>query len=274
MNAIPDDDEIEASRAPLLSHLSELRTRLIWAMAAVLIAFAICFFFQDQIFLLLTNPFVEAMRESHLSQGRDIHMINTDAFGFFMTKLKLVLFAALVVSFPVTAYQAYAFVAPGLYKNERSTATPFLIAAPLMFILGGLFVYFVAMPFALRFALEQQVAIQGAGGTTIHVDYLPKVDEYIALETTLILAFGLFFQMPVVLSLLARIGIVTASMLRKARRYALVGIAAFAALVAPPDPVSMGIMMVPLYGVFEISILVAWLLERREAKGQAAPAAE
>jgi sec-independent protein translocase protein TatC len=143
----------------------------------------------------------------------------------------------------------------------------------LMFILGGLFVYFVAMPFALRFALEQQVAIQGAGGSTIHVDYLPKVDEYIALETTLILAFGLFFQMPVVLSLLARIGIVTASMLRKARRYALVGIAAFAALVAPPDPVSMGIMMVPLYGVFEISILVAWLLERRDAKGQAASGA-
>lgn len=272
MNAILEDDEIEASRAPLLTHLSELRTRLMWAIAAVIAAFVGCFFFQDQIFLLLTNPFVEAMRESNISQSSEIHMINTDAFGFFMTKLKLVLFAALVVSFPVTAYQAYAFVAPGLYKNERSTAAPFLVAAPIMFIMGGLFVYYVAMPFALRFALEQQVAIQGAGGTTIHVDYLPKVDEYIALETTLILAFGLFFQMPVVLSLLARIGVVTSSMLGKARRYALVGIAAFAALVAPPDPISMGIMMIPLYGIFEISILVAWLLERRDAKGQAAAA--
>src|SRR5262249_52020066 len=211
-----DEDEIEASRAPLLSHLSELRTRLVWALGGVIVAFAGCFFFQDQIFLLLTNPFVEAMREAHLTQNQDIHMINTDAFGFFMTKMKLVLFAALIVSFPLTAYQAYAFVAPGLYKRERSAAAPFLIAAPIMFALGAIFVYYIAMPYALRFALQQQVSIQAADGTRIHVDYLPKVDEYIGLETTLILAFGLFFQMPVVLSMLARIGVVTASMLGKA----------------------------------------------------------
>jgi sec-independent protein translocase protein TatC len=264
-----DEDEIEASRAPLLSHLSELRTRLVWAIAAVVVAFAGCFFFQDQIFLLLTNPFVEAMREAHISQSQDIHMINTDAFGFFMTKMKLVLFAALIVSFPVTAYQAYAFVAPGLYRRERSAAAPFLVAAPIMFALGALFVYFIAMPYALRFALQQQVSIQTPNGATIHVDYLPKVDEYIGLETTLILAFGLFFQMPVVLSMLARVGIVTASMLGKARRYAVVGIAAFAALTAPPDPLSMGIMMIPLYLVFEVSILVVRLVERRDQKSQA-----
>jgi sec-independent protein translocase protein TatC len=264
-----NEDEVEASRAPLLSHLSELRTRLVWAIGAVVVAFAGCFFFQDQIFLLLTNPFVEAMREAHLTQNQDIHMINTDAFGFFMTKMKLVLFAALIVSFPLTAYQAYAFVAPGLYKRERSAAAPFLVAAPIMFALGGIFVYYIAMPYALRFALQQQVSIQTSNGATIHVDYLPKVDEYIGLETTLILAFGVFFQMPVVLSMLARVGIVTASMLGKARRYALVGIAAFAALTAPPDPLSMGIMMIPLYLVFEISILVVRLVERRDRKTQA-----
>jgi sec-independent protein translocase protein TatC len=268
------NDEIEASRAPLLSHLVELRTRLVWAILGVIAGFVVCFFFQEQIFITLTNPFVEAMRQAHLTQNREIHMINTDAFGFFMTKMKLVLFAALIVSFPMTAYQAYAFVAPGLYKKERSAALPFLAAAPVMFLLGGLFVYYVAMPYALRFALEQQVAIHGANGTTIHVDYLPKVDEYITLETTLILAFGLFFQMPVVLSMLARVGVVTASMLGKARRYAVVGIAAFAALVAPPDPLSMGVMMIPLYLVFEASILVVWLIQRTRSKeDQAATAA-
>jgi sec-independent protein translocase protein TatC len=261
---MPDEDEIEASRAPLLEHLAELRTRLVWAIVGVIAGFVACFSFQDQIFLLLTNPFVTAMHEA--GKGGDIHMINTDAFGFFMTKMKLVLFAALVVSFPLTAYQAYAFIAPGLYKRERSAATPFLIAAPIMFALGALFVYYIAMPFALRFALSQQIAMPAGNGATIHVDYLPKVDEYIALETMLILAFGLFFQMPVVFSLLSRVGILTASALRKARRYAVVGIAAFAALTAPPDPISMAVMMVPLYAIFEISILLVWFLERGDKK--------
>jgi sec-independent protein translocase protein TatC len=212
-----------------------------------------------------------AMHEA--GKGGDVHMINTDAFGFFMTKMKLVLFAALIVSFPLTAYQAYAFIAPGLYKRERSAAAPFLIAAPVMFALGALFVYYVAMPFALRFALSQQVSMPAGNGATIHVDYLPKVDEYIALETMLILAFGLFFQMPVVFSLLSRVGVLTSAFLGKARRYAVVLIAAFAALTAPPDPLSMGIMMIPLYGIFEISILIVWLLERGDKKKAAEGAA-
>jgi sec-independent protein translocase protein TatC len=271
MNKMTDEDDIEASRAPLLEHLVELRNRLTWAIGGIVVGFAACFFFQDQIFILLTNPFVTAMHEA--GKTGDIHMINTDAFGFFMTKMKLVLFAALIVSFPLTAYQAYAFIAPGLYKRERAAAAPFLFAAPVMFALGALFVYYIAMPYALRFALQQQVSMALANGAKIHVDYLPKVDEYIALETTLILAFGLFFQMPVVFSLLSQVGILTSSALRKARRYAVVGIAAFAALTAPPDPLSMGIMMIPLYAVFEISILVVWFLERGQKKAEAAAAA-
>ena len=264
-----DEDEIESSRAPLLDHLAELRTRLMIAMLALVIAFIGCFIFVDPIFKILTDPFVEAAHRLHPDDPTRIEMVNTSALGFFAVKMKVSLFAAIVVSFPILAWQAYAFVAPGLYRRERAAVAPFLIAAPVMFLLGAAFVYYVAMPFTLIFALGQQ----GDFGP-VHVQYLPKVDEYVGLETTLVLAFGLFFQLPVVLALLGRIGVVSSAMLRKTRKYALVGVAAFAALVTPPDVLSMTVMTIPLYMVFEASIWLVWLIERTRSKREAAEAAQ
>lgn len=264
---VSDEDEIEASRAPLLDHLSELRQRLVTVCVTLVITFLGCFVFVEPIFLFLVEPFQTAMAAVHPERaGQGVDLINTGAFGFFSVKMQIALFAAICVSFPILAWQAYAFIAPGLYRRERSAVAPFLIAAPFMFALGAAFVFYVAMPFALNFALTQEVT-EGA----VRVRYLPKVEEYMGLVTTLVLAFGLMFQMPVVLSLLARIGVVSAELLRKGRRYAIVGIAAFSALVTPNDVISMAVMAIPVYLLYEISIwLVVFIRKARDAEDAAA----
>lgn len=260
------DDDIEASRAPLLDHLSELRSRLMVVSATLVVAFIVSFFFAEPLFSLLIEPFKAAMAKVHPERvDQAIQLVYTGAFGFFGVKMTIALFAAIVVSFPIIAWQAYAFIAPGLYKRERGAVAPFLIAAPVMFGLGGAFVFYIAMPFALEFALNQEVTRDG-----VSVSYLPKVEEYLGLVTTLVLAFGLFFQLPVVLSLLARVGIIDASMLRSGRRYAVVGIAAFAALVTPPDVLSMTVMAIPMYVLYEMSIWLVWAIARGRDKEEAA----
>lgn len=265
---VEDEDEIEASRAPLLDHLAELRDRLVWSIGAVVIGFIVCFVFVDPIFMFLAQPFQTAMAHAHPERaGEPIQLINTGAFGFFSVKMQIALFGGIVAAFPVIAWQAYAFIAPGLYRKERAAVAPFLLAAPIMFALGAAFVFYVAMPFALNFALTQEVT-EGQ----VQVTYLPKVEEYMGLVTTLVLAFGLMFQLPVVLSLLGRVGIVSSSLLRKGRRYAIVGIAAFSALVTPNDVISMFVMAVPVYALYEISIWIVAAMERTRAKEEASGA--
>lgn len=270
MSAAEAPDEVEASRAPLLDHLLELRTRLFIASAALVVASMGCFVFAQRIYLFLVEPYRVAFAHArHIPLDEaTVGLQITSPLEAFYTNLKLALFAGIIVAFPVIAWQAYAFIAPGLYKREKQAAAPFLVAAPIMFLLGCAFVYFVAMPYAMQFALGTTVSTGN-----VQIELNAKVSEYFGLVTTLILAFGFVFQIPVVLTLLGAAGIVSASMLRKGRRYAILGIAIFSAMVTPPEPISMMIMAIPVYLLYEISIWLVWLMEKTRGKEVAVPPA-
>jgi sec-independent protein translocase protein TatC len=287
----PDEAEIEASRAPLLDHLIELRKRLIICVVAIVAGFALCFGFATPIYNFLLHPFQVAaemfasqretghggggpfdlllvlvgLKEVDMAGGESLRLVFTAPLEFFFTKLKLAGFGAIVVTFPVLAWQVYAFVAPGLYKRERRAFLPFLVAAPVLFLMGAALVYFVILPFVLWFSLSQQII--GAG---IAVELLPKVSDYLTLVTTLLLAFGLCFQLPVVLTLLGLAGIVNSAMLMKGWRYAVFGVVVVAAIVTPPDPISQLLLATPIVGLYFISVGCVRLIERRRDKEDAA----
>lgn len=258
-----EEDELKGSEAPLLDHLIELRKRLIYSLAAIVVFFLVCFFFADPIYKILLVPYQWASGDAP-----NVELIYTAPQELFFTYMNVALFSALFLAFPIIAGQIYAFVAPGLYKRERRAFIPYLVATPVFFVMGALLVYFAVMPMALHFFLGMQQLNPG----DVQIKMQTRVSEYLGFIMTLIIAFGICFQLPVVLTLLARIELVNSGQLAKGRKYAIVGILAIAALLSPPDPISQVGLSIPMYALYELSIFAVKWVERQRAQKQTAEA--
>ncbi len=254
------DDEIDASAAPLLDHLTELRQRLIISVAAIAAGFVVCFIFSIPLYEFLVIPF----RKAVVAAGADPTLYFAP-LEFFFTRVRLAALGGIAIAFPIVAYELYKFIAPGLYKQERKAALPFLAAMPVLFTAGAALVYYVLMPFVMRFAVGME---RDAGeGSGVSIELLTRVGDYLSLTTTLIMAFGFAFQLPVFLTLLARAGLTNAAFLRRNRKYAIVGIFIVAAFLTPPDPISQLVLGGSIIALYEISVLSVGFAERKSKAG-------
>jgi len=250
-----EDLEEDPSTAPLLDHLVELRNRLLWCIVAIAITFGVCFYFATEIFEFLVRPLREAFP---VGEGR---LIYTQLYEAFFVEVKVAVFGAFVISFPIIANQIWLFVAPGLYKNEKHAFLPFLIATPVLFAMGAALAYYVVMPTAFRFFLGYQGDVGG-----LKQEALPAVGEYLSLVMRFIIAFGIAFLLPVLVLLLNRAGLVSRKQLVRSRRYIIVGAFIVAAIFTPPDPVTQLMLAIPLCLLFELTLIIIWFTDRRREK--------
>lgn len=253
-----NDDDIEASRAPLIEHLTELRQRLYYSVIALAVAFVACFAVADYIFNILVLPYEWAAGDL-----QELKLIFTAPQEYFFTQMKLALFGGLFIAFPMIATQVYKFIAPGLYKHERGAFLPYLFATPILFICGACLVFFLIMPLAMGFFLSMQ---QAGGDGQAAIELMPRVSEYLGLIMTLLFAFGFVFQLPVVLTLLARAGMIDADSLKTKRKYAIIITFIVGAVLTPPDPISQIGLAIPTLLLYEVSILSVRLVDKRRAE--------
>ena len=259
------DDSLDAQKMPLLDHLIELRQRLLYSALALIIAFLICFYFAQDLFDFLVRPLSDLLHARAATHG-ERRLIFTDLTEVFFTHIKIAFFFGAFASCPIFLTQIWMFIAPGLYRNEKGAFAPFLIASPILFFLGGALVYYVIFPLAWKFFLSFETM---GGPGTLPIELEAKVNEYLSLVMKLIFAFGLCFQLPVLMTLLARVGLATSKGMAAKRKYAIVGVFLVAAVFTPPDPLSQISLALPILVLYEISILMAKLVEKKKAEQEA-----